>query len=83
MKKLMTAILNDGSQITGEEIFSSIHGDKVLLACDGQEISIQTHSCLAYFEETSPCVYAVLSETESYELNKLENLSSLLKHQAI
>ena len=72
-KKLMTALLNDGSQITGEEVSSTIHGDEVVLSCDGCEVEINMLFCIAYYEETDPVIDAPVSA----------ELPEFLKHQAI
>ena len=80
--KLMTAIMNDGSQVTGVEVSNSIHGDEIILASDGQEIPINLYLCSSYAEAVEPFGFDELTRIESTELEKLENLSMLLTHQA-
>lgn len=79
---LMTAILNDGSQITGTEIAQSVHGDEVILANDGQEITIKMHLCSSYAKAKDPLAFDELTSIESAEIEKLTNLSALLTYQA-
>jgi len=81
-QQLMTAILNDGSQITGTEISKNIHGDEIVLSSDGQEIPINMFLCTAYYAETDPTAFDELSPSEAAELEKMVSLSSLLTYQA-
>jgi hypothetical protein len=79
---LMTAILNDGSQITGTEIAQTIHGDKVILANDDQEVSIDLSLCMSYEKAIEPTGFDELTPVEAAEIEKLISLSSFLIHQA-
>lgn len=81
-QKLMTAILNDGSQITGTEVAQTIHADKVILANDEQEVSIDLSLCVSYEQATDPIGFDELTPIESAEIERLINLSSFLIHQA-
>lgn len=81
-QKLMTAILNDGSQVTGVEVSQNIHGDEIILASDGREIPINLFSCVSYFEEVDSPGFDELTPLEAAELEKLESLSTLLTRQA-
>lgn len=78
--KLMTAILNNGSQIT--ETTQSMHGDIITLVNDDQAIDIDLLLCQSYFEAVDPIGFDELTPTEAIELEKLENLSALLTHQS-
>jgi uncharacterized alkaline shock family protein YloU len=80
--KLMTAILNDGSQITGSEIAQTMHADKVILANDEQEVSIDLSLCISYEKAIDPVYFDELTPIEAAEIEKLTNLSSFLIHQA-
>ena len=80
--KIMTAILNDGSQITGLEVSRTIHDDQVTLECDGQQIPVNLNFCITYFEEWEPVQFIELTKAESIELEKLGNLSALIHQQA-
>ena len=80
--KLMTAILNDGSQITGAEIAQTMHADKVILANDEQEVSIDLSLCISYEKAIDPVYFDELTPIEAAEIEKLTNLSSFLIHQA-
>ena len=79
---LMTAILNDGSQVTGTEIAQTIHGDKVILANDDQEISIDLSLCMSYEKAIEPTGFDELTPVEAAEIEKLTSLSFFLIHQA-
>lgn len=79
---LMTAILSDGSQVTGTEIAQTIHGDEVILANDDQEISIDLSLCMSYEKAIEPTGFDELTPVEAAEIEKLTNLSSFLIHQA-
>jgi len=81
-QKLMTAILNDGSQITGAEIAQTIHVDKVILANDDQEVLIDLSLCVSYEKAIKPIGFDELTPGEAAEIEKLTNLSSFLIHQA-
>lgn len=81
-QKLMTAILTDGSQVTGAEVSQNIHGNEIILASDGHEIPIDMFLCVSYFEEADPIGFDELTPIEAAELERLENLSALLTHQA-
>jgi len=81
-QKLMTAILSDGSQITGTEISKNIHGDEIILSSDGQEIPINMYLCTSYLAEADPIVFDELSPSEAAELEKMVSLSNLLMRQA-
>lgn len=78
--KLMTALLNDGSQITGVEVSRSMHDDEVILSCDGEQIPVNLLYCFSYYEETDP-QFDELTQAESEELDMCD-LSSLLVNQA-
>lgn len=80
--ELMTAVLTDGSQITGIEIAQSIHGDEIVLANDGQEIPINMALCVSYTKEIDPVGFDELTPIEAAEIEKLTNLSLFLTHQA-
>lgn len=80
--KLMTAVLSDGSQVTGAEISQNIYGDEVTLMNDDQEIIINIHSCISYSNAIDPAGFDDLTPAEADEIDKLNNLSSLLTHQA-
>lgn len=80
--KLMTAILTDGSQITGVEIAQNIHGDEIILFSDDQEVPIKAHLCVSYTEALDPVGFDELTAVEAAEIEKLTNLSSFLIHQA-
>ena len=80
--KLMTAILNDGSQITGTETAQSIHGDKITLVNDDQAVNIDLLLCQSYLEAVDPIGFDELTPAEAAELEKLENLSALLTRQS-
>ena len=80
--KLMTAVLSDGSQITGTEIAQNIYGDEVILMNDEQEILINMQSCISYSQAVDPVGFDELSLIEAEEIDKLNNLSALLTHQA-
>lgn len=73
-------ILTDGTTLTGVELSDNIHGDKVLLSCDGQRLPIDramivTFSKSAYFDE--------LEADELADLEKLGDLSRLLMRQSV
>lgn len=80
--ELMTAVLSDGSQITGIEIAQNIHGDEIVLANDGQEISINMSLCVSYTKEVDPSGFDELTVIEAAEIERLIDLSSFLTHQA-
>lgn len=80
--ELMTAILMDGSQVTGVEVHKNLRGDEVTLSCGGHEIPINMHLCISYFKITDPVEFDELTPSETAEIERLTNLSSLLTHQA-
>ncbi len=79
--KLMTALLNDGSQVTGIEVSRSIHEDEVILSCDGETIPINLLFCFSYYEETDPPYFDELTQSENEELDMCD-LPNLLTNQA-
>ena len=81
-QKLMTAILTDGSQITGAELSNNPSSDELILINDGYETPINKALCAFYFEAVDPAGFDELTLLEAAELEKLENLSCLLMREA-
>lgn len=81
-QKLMTAILTDGSQITGAELSNNMRSDEIILINDGCETPISMSLCVSYFEAVDPSGFDELTLLEATELEKLENLPCLLMRES-
>jgi len=80
--KLMTAILADGSQVTGTEVAQNIYGNEIILVSDDQEIPIDMSMCVAYFKTVEPIGPNGTMSSKSIESDNFKCSSHLLIREA-